>query len=142
VEGRSRAVAVLLAAAVVGLVTLLTTALVWPGSTELSAVPQPWAALFRGLYVAECLSFGLGIGVLLLGRSLMIDRGGAPVLSTLAHLALVWLLVAWWPQNNLFRLTARTDWPMQAAFAYGFIITMMIAAAVLVAYAVSGRRDA
>jgi hypothetical protein len=134
--------AVLLATtAACGLVALLLTTVVWPGATDLSAVPQPWATAFLGLYVAECLAFGLGIGFLLFGRPLLADQGRAPALSGLAHLALAWLLIAWWPQDNLYRLTARTDWQAQAALAYGFNVTMMIAAAILVAFAVSGRRE-
>jgi hypothetical protein len=53
---------------------------------------------------------------------------------------MVWLLVAWWPQDNLYRLTAKTDWGGQAALVYGFNVTLMIAAAVLVVFAVRERR--
>jgi AMP-binding enzyme C-terminal domain len=112
----------------------------WPGSTDLSTVPRPWATLFVGLYVVEWLSFGLGIAFLFRGYQHIGGRGGSAALSRAAHLAIVWLLVAWWPQDNAYRVTARNDWPAQAALVYGFNVTLMIAAVVLVCYVVSIRR--
>ncbi|WP_082403353.1 AMP-binding enzyme [Saccharothrix sp. NRRL B-16348] len=122
---------------ILAVVAFLITDELWPGSTDLSAVPQPWAGLFTGLYAAECLSFGLGIGFLVTGRRRLTGSGR---LTTSAHLAIVWLLVAWWPQDNFYRLTAKTDWGRQAALVYGFNITLMLAAAVLVVFAVRDRR--
>jgi hypothetical protein len=52
----------------------LTTDLFWPHSTDLSAVPQPWARLFKGLYAAEDISFGLGISFLFFGRGRLADQ--------------------------------------------------------------------
>lgn len=136
----SLGVVMLLLAGFIALVAFLMTDAFWPGSTDLSAVPQPWAGLFTGLYVAECLSFGLGIGFLFLGRRRLTRLGRPPWLTTLAHLSIVWLLVAWWPQDNFYRLAAKTDWDRQAALVYGFNITLMIAAAVLVAFAIREHR--
>ncbi|MEU6716120.1 hypothetical protein ABZ897_32030 [Nonomuraea sp. NPDC046802] len=116
-----------------------TTNLFWPFSTDLSGVPMPWAALFFGLYLFEWASFGLGVMVLLWGRPTLARLGRSAPLTTSAWLALTWLLVAWWPQDNFYRLAAKTDWPQQAALVYGFNITLMIAAAVLVVF-VAGRR--
>ncbi|XVS61827.1 AMP-binding enzyme [Actinosynnema sp. CA-299493] len=127
---------------IVAVLAFLLTDLIWPGSTDLSAVPQPWAGLFTGLYVAECLSFGAGIGFLSAGRGRVTGLGRSPWLTTSAHLSIVWLLVAWWPQDNFYRLVAKNDWGRQAALVYGFNITLMIAAAVLVVFAARDRRVA
>ncbi len=131
----------LVLAGFVALAAFLLTDAFWPGSTDLSVVPQPWAGLFTGLYVAECLSFGLGVVFLFLGRGRLTRLGRPPWLTTLAHLSIVWLLAAWWPQDNFYRLAAKTDWSRQAALVYGFNITLMIAAAVLVAFAFRERRE-
>ena len=113
----------------------------WPNSTDLTGVPQPWAALFFMLYVAECLAFGLGIGFLLFGRPAVQRLGRSPFLTTMAHVAISWLLVAWWPQDTAYRLAAKTDWPRQALLVYSFNITLMIAAAALVGFATAGPAD-
>jgi hypothetical protein len=133
-------VVMLVVAGIVAAVAFLTTDAFWPGSTDLSVVPQArFRLLFTGLYVAECLSFGLGTSFLFLGRRRMTRLGRPPWLTTLAHLSIGWLLAAWWPQDNFYRLAAKTDWARQAALVYGFNITLMIAAAVLVAFAVHER---
>lgn len=119
---------------------LLLTARLWPGATDLRGVPSPWAGLFRALYVIECLSFGAGVAFLFLGRAAVARLGRPAGWTSLAHLAIVWLLVAWWPQDNLYRLAARADWPRQAALVYGFNVTLMLAAAALAAFAVGRRR--
>lgn len=134
-------VVMLVLALFIALVAFLMTDSFWPGSTDVSAVPKPWAGLFRWLYVVECLSFGLGISFLFFGHGRLTRRGRPPWLTTLTHLSIVWLLAAWWPQDNFYRLATKTDWGRQAALVYGFNITLMIAAAVLVAFAVRGDRE-
>ncbi|MFC0037991.1 AMP-binding enzyme [Actinomadura rayongensis] len=128
-------------AAVVTLLSLVLTNAFWPGSTDVSAVPGPWSGFFRGLYLAESLAFGLGVAFLMFGHP-MLDRFDRPRwLTRLAHLAVVWLLASWWPQDNSYRLTGKTDWGSQAALVYGFNITLMVAAGVLVAFAFARHRD-
>ncbi|GHB57511.1 hypothetical protein GCM10010347_29570 [Streptomyces cirratus] len=116
----------------VALVALLLTGVFWPGSTDLTGVPARWAALFFVLYVFEVLAFAVGVVFLFGGRSRMRGRGRA--LTRAAHLAVVYLLVAWWPQDNLYRLAAKHDWPRQAALVYAFNIPLMIAGAVVALY--------
>ncbi|MDT3398211.1 AMP-binding protein [Streptomyces sp. B1866] len=125
-------------AALTGVFTLLAMLLTdtfWPGSTDVSLVPQPWATLFEGLYLCECLAFGLGVAFLAHGRPLMARLGRSPGLTAAAHLAIVWLLVSWWPQDNSYRLAGRTDWARQAALVYGFNVTLMLAGAVAAVFA-------
>ncbi|POM25186.1 Dimodular nonribosomal peptide synthase [Actinomadura rubteroloni] len=128
-------------AAAVALLSLLLTDAIWPGSTDVSAVPGPWSGFFRGLYLAESLAFGLGVAFLMFGYP-MLDRFDRPRwLTVLAHLAVGWLLASWWPQDNSYRLTGKTDWGSQAALVYGFNVTLMLAAGVLVAFAFARHRD-
>lgn len=130
-----RLVSAVVLAPIAALAAVLLTGVLWPGSTDLRAVPQPWAGLFTGLYVAEWLAFGLGVAFLVFGRGLMPSRGRSPVLTTAAHLAIGWLLVAWWPQDNLYRLAAKDDWPQQAALVYGFNVTLIVAALIVAIHA-------
>ncbi|MFJ5550897.1 AMP-binding protein [Streptomyces sp. NPDC093225] len=115
----------------------LLTDVFWPGSTDLTYVPWQYAVLFRGLYAFECLAFTAGLLFLFTGRSRMQRTGRSPRLTTAAHLALVWLLASWWPQDNLYRLAAKNDWPLQAALVYTFNVPLMIAAAVVAVWATS-----
>ncbi|MDF5754208.1 hypothetical protein [Spongiactinospora sp. TRM90649] len=130
--------AILFTAPVAAVAAYLLTDVFWPYSTDLSAVPQPWAQLFFGLYVAEWASFGLGFAFLLFGRAWLARQRRPGWLTTLTHLSIFWLLAAWWPQDNFYRLAAKTDWPLQAALVYGFNVTLMIAAVIVFAHLATG----
>ncbi|MFF8268654.1 AMP-binding protein [Streptomyces sp. NPDC016562] len=117
-----------------GLVALILTNVFWPGSTDLTGVPQPWAFLFFVLYLFECVAFGVGVVFLFSGRARMPRRGRGRALTAAAHLSVAYLLMAWWPQDNLYRLAAKQDWSRQAALVYTFNIPLMIAAGVVAAY--------
>jgi amino acid adenylation domain-containing protein len=123
--------------AVFGTAAWCATGTLWPGSTDVSAVADPWATLFQILYLFEALSFGLGMTVLVLGRTLVARLRRRRGWATAAHLAVSWLLIAWWPQDNFYRLIGKYDMPRQAAMVYAFNITLMIAAAVVVRFMIS-----
>ncbi len=106
----------------------------WPGSTDVSAVPAPYNALFRILYLFECTSFGLGAAWLVVGASVITRLGRPIVLSLAAHLSVFWLLASWWPQDNLYRTTRSWDWNQQAWLVYVFNIALLVSAAVLVRF--------
>lgn len=120
-----------------GFLALILTNLFWPGSTDLTGVPQPWAFLFFLLYLFECLAFGVGLVFLFGGRARMPRRGRGRRLTAAAHLAVAYLLLAWWPQDNLYRLAAKQDWPRQAALVYTFNIPLMIAGVIVAAYVIA-----
>ncbi|MFB6824951.1 AMP-binding protein [Streptomyces virginiae] len=124
-----------------GFVALILTNFLWPGSTDLSGVPQPWAFLFFVLYLFECVAFGIGVVFLLGGRARMLRQRRNPSLTVAAHLAVSYLLLSWWPQDNLYRLAAKQDWPRQAALVYAFNIPLMIAGVLVAAYVVSKPAD-
>ncbi|MGZ9935536.1 AMP-binding protein [Streptomyces sp. NC-S4] len=124
-----------------GLLALILTDFLWPGSTDLGRVPQPWAFLFFVLYLFECVAFGIGVVFLFGGRARMLRQRRSPSLTVAAHLAVSYLLLSWWPQDNFYRLAAKQDWPRQAALVYAFNIPLMIAGAVVAAYAVSRPAD-
>lgn len=126
---------------VLGFVALILTDFLWPGSTDLAGVPQPWAFLFSVLYLFEVLAFGVGVVFLFGGRARMRRQRRKPSLTVAAHLAVSYLLLAWWPQDNLYRLAAKQDWPQQAALVYTFNVPLMIAGAVVAVYVVARPAD-
>ncbi|MFI0423607.1 hypothetical protein [Spongiactinospora sp. 9N601] len=134
VQPTTSAGAIAITTPIAAVAAFLLTNVFWPYSTDLTAVPQPWASLFFGLYLVECVAFGIGVGFLLFGRNMLLRARRGPVLTTLTHLAVTWLLASWWPQDNFYRLTAKNDWPAQAALVYVFNITLMLAAIVVVVY--------
>ncbi|MFE4257629.1 AMP-binding protein [Streptomyces sp. NPDC056883] len=115
--------------------TMILTMIFWPGSTNLVGVPNPYATLFFLLYMCECWAFAAGVWFLFAGRSRMRRHGRrGPRITAAAHLAIVYLLAAWWPQDNFYRLAAKQDWPQQAALVYAFNIPLMICAGIVAVY--------
>ncbi|CAM5658045.1 hypothetical protein SAVIM338S_06698 [Streptomyces avidinii] len=125
----------LVALLVLGAFFLILAKILWPGSTDLVGVPNPYATLFFLLYLAEAWAFAAGLLFLFAGRSRMRRHGRrGPRVTAAAHLAIVYLLAAWWPQDNFYRLAAKQDWPLQAALVYAFNIPLMIAAGTVALY--------
>ncbi len=108
----------------------------WPIS---STAPRPTGAvlpLFVALSLVESLSFGLGVAFVIFGRPLVDRMGGSPGLTTAAYVAIAFLLLNWWPHDNMHRMT-NGDWSRVVLVEYGFHLPLMIAGAVLAWFFVS-----
>ncbi|MCX4759251.1 AMP-binding protein [Kitasatospora purpeofusca] len=115
-------------------VAALLTDRLWPGSTDVSAVPAPYDTLFRVLYLFEWAAFGLGVAWLLFGAAVTARQRRPAGLSVAAHLAVFWLLASWWPQDNLYRTAHRADWYAQTWLVFVFNIALMVSAAIVVRF--------
>ncbi|MFC9292741.1 AMP-binding protein [Streptomyces sp. NPDC057011] len=121
-------------ALLLGFVALMLTNVLWPGSTDLTGVPSPWASLFFLLYVCEVIAFGAGVLFLINGHRRMKHRNLSRWRTRAAHLAASYLLLAWWPQDNLYRLAGKHDWPQQALLVYLFNVPLMIAGLIVAVF--------
>ncbi|MFF7453155.1 AMP-binding protein [Kitasatospora sp. NPDC008115] len=126
--------AVLLLAVPFAAAAWLVSGQLWPGSTDVSLVPSPYDAFFRGLYLFEWASFGLGAAWLLVGAPAIGRLGRPPGLSVAAHMSVFWLLAAWWPQDNLYRTANRAVWATEVWLVYVFNVALMVSAAVVVRF--------
>jgi hypothetical protein len=114
----------------------------WPVPPGASQPPSGLLPLFIVLMLVESASFGLGVAFLIFGRPLLDRMGRSPRLTTAAYLAIAWLLVNWWPHDNLHRMT-NGDWSRLVLVEYGFHLPLMLAGAVLAWFFVSlARREA
>ena len=67
-------------------------------------IPQPGGAVLAGLIgenLLECLAFGAGLAVLVLGRRWFGSRMAQGLPATLGWLATVWLFASWFPHGAL-----------------------------------------
>jgi hypothetical protein len=110
---------------VVAIPAFMTGRLIWP-----PAGPQPTPAQLPHLMVftaVESLALGLGIALLVLGRSHVKkvppqDRK----LATAAHLSIVWMLVNWWPHDNMHASNGE-NLDRLIRIEYTFHVTLVIA---------------
>ena len=122
---------VLFVTALFGVPAFLLGPVIWPpaaGGPEPSAGQLPF---FVVLFAIEALAFGLGISFLAFGLPLVRKAAGGSRLRAWAmYLSIVWLLVSWWPHDNLHIHTAM-DLQGLLYIEYGFHMTLILSGLVL-----------
>ncbi len=130
----------LLVTLIVGAVAFPLTPL-WPVPPTAPRPPGNLLTLFILLSLVESLSFGLGVAFLIFGHPLLSRMGRPPRLTTGAYLAVAFLLINWWPHDNMHRMTSG-DWSRLVLVEYGFHLPLMLAGALLAWFFVSlARRE-
>ena len=104
---------------------------IWPpaaGGPEPSAGQLPF---FVVLFAIEALAFGLGISFLAFGLPLVRKAAGGSRLRAWAmYLSIGWLLVSWWPHENL-HFHSGMDLQGLLYIEYGFHMTLILSGLVL-----------
>ena len=104
---------------------------IWPDPPGALQAPASLVPFFIVLNLAESVLFGLGVGFLVFGFGI-VARSRQPLwLTYSAYAAIGWLLVSWWPHDNLHRVTLNGNWNGLLGIEYGFHLTLMAAAVVM-----------
>lgn len=83
------------------------------------------------LGAVEALGLGVGVAFVLFGCPRLLRNAGSPRSRTLAVCASVsWLLVSWWPYDNLRRFAGEDD-RVLTYLEYGFHTTLILCGIVL-----------
>lgn len=117
---------VLIVTVVVAVPAMILGPIVWPpaeGGPEPTAGQLPF---FIFLAAMESVLLGLGISFLIFGFPLTsrISSGSKP-LTWAMYLAIGWLLVSWWPHDNL-HIHVGDDMQGLLYIEYGFHVTLMV----------------
>jgi len=137
---------VVIITAVLAVLTLLANPMgplgvFWRPSAHIPTPAGYQVPLFGLLFLAEGLTFGLGVSFLVYGYRLLSRLAPAPDgMTRAAHLSIFWLLINWWLHNSL-HMHVGMDLNGLLAVDYGFHFTLMIAGAVLAAYFLRVMRD-
>ena len=119
---------------VVIIAALVTTALsriIWPDIPGLHAPPAGQMPFFILMGILEGVAFGIGLAFLIFGFPRAMKASGWPPKA--AFFSTVWLLVSWWPHDNLHRVTPEGDYWFLLKLEYGFHLTLIVAG-VFIAY--------
>ena len=124
---------VLIVTVVVAVPAMILGPIVWPpaeGGPEPTAGQLPF---FIFLAAMESVLLGLGVSFLIFGFPLT-NRisSGSKSLAWAMYLAIGWLLVSWWPHDNL-HIHVGDDMQGLLYIEYGFHVTLMICG-LIVAY--------
>jgi len=107
---------------------------IWPAPAGGLQPPASLLPFFVVLSLAESILFGLGIAFIVFGFG-MVARSRQPLwLTYAAYGAIAWLLVSWWPHDNLHRVTLAGNWNGLLGIEYGFHLTLMASAVVLAVF--------
>ncbi len=110
---------------VFGAVTFGLGRQIWPTPAGAAQPPAGLVPFFIGLSAVESVVFGLGVCFILFGYRRVAGSGQPLWLSYATYLAVAWLMVSWWPHDNLHRTTLGGNWTGLLAIDYGFHLTLM-----------------
>lgn len=116
---------------VLGLAAFMTGKAIWPPSPSLPMPTPQQLPFFMLISLIESLAFGLGIAFLFLEMPAIAKfQGKERTMAILSYLSLGWLLVSWWPHDNLHM---QVGFELQSLLylEYGFHLTLIIASVIL-----------
>jgi hypothetical protein len=106
---------------------------IWPDRPG-AGPPSDLIPVFAIISAIESVGFGLGLSFLLFGlpqvRRYRDERG----LAVFTYLSVVWLLVSWWPHDNLHRVLQHSDYAGLLRIEYGFHATLIAAATIVAVF--------
>lgn len=116
---------------IVAVVAFSLSHIIWPD--PLSALPpndvqRPFFVL---LEIIEAIAFGFGISFLLFVWKPISRAFENSWLARLAFFSADWLLLSWWPHDNMHRITQRGNYTALLKIEYGFHLTLIIAGFIL-----------
>jgi hypothetical protein len=119
---------------VIGVAALLLGPVLWPPAPGTPSPQGMQLVLFVLLAVLSALTFGAGVAFLAFGWPVVrhaTESAGVPTWPV--YLSVGWLLVSWWPHNNL-HLSVGGDLSGLLAIEYGFHVSMYFAGLIITWY--------
>lgn len=127
---RAAPVRVVVVTVLVAAVAFALGPVLWPPAATMPAPSDDQLPWFVALAAVEALVFGLGVSFALFGAPVA-RRLASPGRSLAMRVGLVWVLVSWWPHDNL-HIANGSDLGGLLAIEYGFHLTVMAAGLMLV----------
>lgn len=123
------------AVAVIGAIaTLALGRAIWPDPAGAATPPSDLLPLFVALSILEGLAFGAGLAFLLFGMAPLRRLGAGAALTWAAYLSISFMLLSWWPHDNLHRVLGHADFAGLAWIEYLFHVPLMAGAAITAAF--------
>jgi hypothetical protein len=104
---------------------------IWPDPPGAATPPQDLLPLFIALSVLEALAFGAGLAFLFVGLEPLRRLGAGAGLTWAAYVSISFMLLSWWPHDNLHRVLGHADFAGLAQLEYLFHVPLMAGAAVV-----------
>ena len=131
-SGRTIAVAAVAAAGTI--IALALGRVIWPDPVGAPTPAQNLVPLFIVLSVLEALVFGAGLAFLVFGLAPLRRLGAGTALTWAAYLGIAFMLLSWWPHDNLHRVLGHGDFAGLARIEYLFHVPLMAGAAIVAVF--------
>lgn len=138
---RAKRVVVLAVLAVWSVASIPLALRIWPSQGGLPVLPIPVLAAFLTVWLAEGAAFALGLAFLVRGAQLLRGARQPRPLTHAAHISIAWLLVNWWPHDNIHRMTGLSNLAVVAEVDVAFHLTLIIAGCIAAAFFVAVLRS-
>lgn len=114
--------------------TFILSRVIWPDPAGMVGPGPSLLPHFIFISALESLSFGLGVAFAFFGwqkfsRAITADR-----LSTASFVAATWLMVSWWPHDNMHRVNGMDNYAGLIRIEYLFHVTLIVASFTLALY--------
>ncbi len=100
----------------------------WPDVAGMEMPSSSQIPFLMGVGIFEAIAFGIGVSFIIFGWKFLKGRSGS---DKLAFFSIAWLLVSWWPHDNLHRITMHGDFWGLLKLEWGFHVTLIIAGVIL-----------
>lgn len=121
-----------IAVGVIGTVAAMALGrVIWP---DPAGAPTPSGDLmpfFIIISAAEAVAFGGGLAFIIVGLPLLRRLAQPKGLAAAAYVAIIFMLLSWWPHDNLHRVLSHADFMGLIRIEYAFHLTSIIAAAIV-----------
>ncbi|MDD5050481.1 MAG: hypothetical protein PHV93_01935 [Candidatus Pacebacteria bacterium] len=119
---------------VCAIATFLLTRVIWP---DMMGAPVPTSfqlPFFIVIAIVEDIAFGLGVSFLIFGyKSVKNVMPEAKNFTLATYISIAWLLMNWWPHDNLHRVNGMNLSGL-IKIDIGFHITLIVAAIIVAVY--------
>lgn len=105
--------------------------MIWPDPAGAATPPPDLLPLFILLSILEAVSFGCGLAFVLFGLAPLRRLGAGAAVTWAAYLSISFMVLSWWPHDNLHRILGHGDFAGLAWIEYLFHVPpLMVGAAV------------
>lgn len=119
----------------VGFIAFLLGNKIWPPAQDTPYMTPSQTFFLTLLFVIESFVTGVGVAFAIYGWSAV--KRGLPrnqILAFLAYCSIIWVMVSWWPHENLHLHVGMHDMDGLLKIEYGFHLTLLLAGAVIAFY--------
>lgn len=111
--------------------SFLLSRVIWPDLPDMAAPVGAQLPLLIGISAIESLAFGIGLAFLISGWRYVSARSFG---DKLVWISATWLLVSWWPHDNMHRVNPMGDYWGLIRIEWIFHFTLIIAGIIVASF--------